>query len=320
VRAVQAARHEVRLFARDRAKAHRVFPDLAPGDLVIGDVTDPAAVATALDGVDALVHCAAVVAIEARRAQEVRDTNLRSVELVVGGATERGVGSIVYVSSASALLAPGAVMTESSPITHSHSAYARSKADGERFVRPLQDSGAPIRTVYPTLVVGPDDPGLSRLSEGNHTVRTWLTQLLFDTTSGIEVVDVRDLAAVIAALVSADGPGRHVVTGHYRSWSETIALLDDLTGRRVRRVRVSGRLLRGLGSLGDLMKRVHPFDFPLSREAMEFATQWPGAVRSPSVDAMGIHFHEMRDTYIDTIGWLYRAGHLTAAQAGKLAV
>jgi hypothetical protein len=68
------------------------------------------------------------------------------------------------------------------------------------------------------------------------------------------------------------------------------------------------------------MKRVHPFDFPLSREAMEFATQWPGAVRSPSVDAMGIHFHEMRDTYIDTIGWLYRAGHLTAAQAGKLAV
>jgi hypothetical protein len=37
----------------------------------------------------------------------------------------------------------------------------------------------------------------------------------------------------------------------------------------------------------DDQRRQHPFDFPLSGEAMEFTTQWPGAVRSPAIDALG---------------------------------
>ena len=190
-----------------------MFPGAAPADVVIGDVTEPSAVAKALDGVDAVVHCAAVVAIEARRAREVQDTNLRAVELVVGGAAERGVGAIVYVSSLGALFAPGAPLSERSPIAAAKSPYARSKAEGEAYVRKLQDAGAPIRTVYPPGIIGPDDPGLS---EGNHTVRAFLRQLMADTSTGFEVVDVRDLAALIAALVSpAAAPGRYVVSGAY---------------------------------------------------------------------------------------------------------
>jgi nucleoside-diphosphate-sugar epimerase len=294
-----------------------VFGDAAPEDVVVGDVTDPSAVAKSLDGVDAVVHCAAVVAIEAHRAHEVRDTNLRSVELVVGGAAERGIGAIVYVSSLGALFAPGAPLSEHSPIAAARSPYARSKADGEAYVRKLQDAGAPIRTVYPPGIIGPDDPGLS---EGNHTVGVFLNQLMADTSSGFEVVDVRDLAALIAALVTPSAaPGRYVVPGAYLAWRDTIALIDELTGRRVRRVRVSGALLRRLGRLGDLVKHVYPFDFPLSSEAMDFATQWPGVVGSPAIAALGIRFRDARETYTDTIRWLYRAGHLTARQAGKLA-
>ena len=316
-RALQAAGHTLRLLARSPEKVGRVFGSGAPGDVVVGDVTDPAAVAKALDGVDAVVHCAAVVAVEARRAREVLDTNLRAVELVVGGAAERGVGAIVYVSSLGALFAPGTPLSEHSPIASAQSPYARSKADGESYVRKLQDEGAPIRTVYPPAIVGPDDPGLS---EGNHTIRAFLIQLMADTDTGFEVVDVRDLAALIAALVAPGAaPGRYVVGGAYHSWADTIALMDDLTGRRVLRVRINGRLLRALGRVGDLVKHVYPFDFPLSGEAMDFATQWPGVVRSPAIDALGIRFRDARETYTDTIRWLYDAGHLTRKQAGKLA-
>jgi nucleoside-diphosphate-sugar epimerase len=315
-RALRAAGHTLRLLVRSRDKVERVFPG-SDSDVVVGDVTDPAAVAKALDAVDAVVHCAAVVAIEARRAHEVRDTNLRSVELVVGGAAERGVRAIVYVSSLGALFAPGAPLSEHSPIAAAHSPYARSKADGEAYVRKLQAAGAPVRTVYPPGIVGPDDPGLS---EGNHTIRAFLTQLMVDTATGFEIVDVRDLAALIAALVAPSAaPGRYVVSGAYLSWPDTIALIDELIGRRVRRVRVNGPLLRLLGRAGDLVKHVYPFDFPLSGEAMDFATQWPGVVRSPAIDALGVRFRDGRETYADTIRWLCRAGHVTRAQAGKLA-
>src|SRR5262245_4411279 len=253
--ALRSAGHHVRLLARSRAKVERVFPGAAPHDVVVGDVTDPAAVAKALDGVDAVVHCAAVVAIEARRAREVQDTNLRAVELVVGGAAERGAGAIVYVSSLGALFAPGEPLSEHSPIAAAQSPYARSKADGEAFVRRLQDAGAPVRTVYPPGIIGPDDPGLS---EGNHTLQVFLNQLMVDTETGFEIVDVRDLAALIAALVSpAAAPGRYVVSGAYLSWTDTIALMDELTGRRVPRLHIGGRLLRVLGRIGDLRSEEH---------------------------------------------------------------
>lgn len=317
VRSLRSAGHEIRLLARNREKLSRVFPDAAPADVIVGDVTDPASVAKALDGADAVVHCAAVVAIEARRAREVQDTNLRAVELVVGGAAERGVGAIVYVSSLGALFAPGAPLSERSPIAAAQSPYARSKAEGEAYVRRLQDAGAPVRTVYPPGIIGPDDPGLS---EGNHTLQVFLNQLMVDTETGFEIVDVRDLAALIAALVSpAAAPGRYIVSGAYFSWADTIALMDELTGRRVLRLRIGGRLLRALGRVGDLVKHVYPFDFPLSGEAMDFATQWPGVVRSPAIDALGIRFRDGRETYADTIRWLFEAGHLTRKQAGKLA-
>jgi nucleoside-diphosphate-sugar epimerase len=208
-RTLRAAGHTLRLLARSRDKVARVFAGDPPEDVVVGDVTDASAVAKALDGVDAVVHCAAVVAIEARRAHEVRDTNLRAVELVVGGAAERGIGAIVYMSSLGALFAPGAPLSEHSPIGNAQSPYARSKAQGEAYVRKLQEAGAPIRTVYPPAIIGPDDPGLS---EGNHTVGVFLNQLMADTSSGFEVVDVRDLAALMAALVSPSAaPGRYVV-------------------------------------------------------------------------------------------------------------
>jgi dihydroflavonol-4-reductase len=151
-------------------------------------------------------------------------------------------------------------------------------------------------------------------------VRAFLRELMVDTSGGFEIVDVRDLAALIAALVApATAPGRYVVSGAYLSWADTIALMDELTGRRVPRLRIGGRTLRALGRVGDLVKHVYPFDFPLSGEAMDFATQWPGVVRSPAIDALGIGFRPGRETYADTIRWLFRAGHLTRKQAGRLA-
>lgn len=115
-------------------------------------------------------------------------------------------------------------------------AYARSKADGERFVRALQDCGAPICILYPPGVVGPDDPGLP---EGNHGIRALLTQLILETSTGFEALDARDLAAVIAAFLAGPQCGRHVVPGRYLPWPDMIALFDELTGRHVRRLRIA---------------------------------------------------------------------------------
>jgi len=318
--AIQREGHSLRLLARDPAKVERIFGTrgVQVEQVVQGDVTDPDAVARALDGCDALVHAAAVVALEASRRQEVLATNFRAVELAVGGAHERGFRSIVYVSSLGALFSPGGPpIAADAPLARGRSAYAVSKAEGERFVRALERAGAPIRSSYPPAVIGPGDPGLS---EGNHTIRAFLRDLMVITSSGFSLLDVRDLARVHARLVDPGAQnGRYLIPGRFLSWAETVALMDEVTGRRVRRVRIPGPLLRVLGRVGDLVKRVRPFDFPLTGEAMDFATQWPGAVASPAFEQLGIELRDVRETCADAIRWLYEAGHLDAREAGRLA-
>jgi nucleoside-diphosphate-sugar epimerase len=309
----------LRLLARDPAKVARIFePRGVPVEVVAGDVTDPETVARALEGCEAVVHAAAVVSLEAGRAREVRETNLRAVELVMGGAQERGLRSIVYVSSLGALFSPGGPPIQAdAPLGRARSAYAVSKAEGERFVRELEERGAPIRASYPPAVIGPDDPGLS---EGNHTIRAFLRDLMVITSSGFSLLDVRDLARVHARMLDPDAEsGRYLIPGRFLPWAETVALMDEVTGRRVRRFRVPGPLLRVLGRVGDVVKRVYPFDFPLTREAMDFATQWPGAVASPAFERLDIGLRDVRETCEDAIRWMHQAGHLTAREVGRLA-
>jgi hypothetical protein len=77
--------------------------------------------------------------------------------------------------------------------------------------------------------------------------------------------------------------------------------------------------MRAGGSVGDVVKRIYDFNFPLTRDSMEFATQWPGADASRTTNELGVHFRPIEETYRDTLRWMQRAGHLTAAQVGQLA-
>ena len=319
-RALVAAGHEVRLLVRDAAKVRRVFEPHGPlpTDLVVGDMTDPVAVEKALAGCDGVVHSAALVDLRRASARRVEETNARGVELVVGGAAERGLPSIVYVSSLSVFFVPGGPpVSPELPIAPATTAYARSKAEAEVYVRQLQARGAPVRISYPAGIVGPDDPGMS---DANHAVYSWFRDTGVVTSSGFQCVDVRDVAALHVRLLELPpSPHRYAAAAEMLPWAEIYPLLDGITGGRVRRFAVPGWLMRAAGSVGDVVKRVYDFNFPLTRDSMEFATQWPGADAERTTRELGLAFRPIAETYADTLRWMYRAGHLTAAHVGRLA-
>jgi nucleoside-diphosphate-sugar epimerase len=104
----------------------------------------------------------------------------------------RGLEAIVHVSSITALYRRGAtVITEQSPVGESTSAYGSSKITCERYVRELIDQGARVAITYPATVLGPHDPAMS---EGNQGLALFFNTAFLRTTSGIQAIDVRDLA------------------------------------------------------------------------------------------------------------------------------
>lgn len=311
--------HEVRALVRSEDKLRRVCADhgVAVPGFVIGDMTEKAAVQRGLDGCEAVLHAAGVVSIEAKRADEVLRGNIEGTERVVGSALDAGIERVVFVSSLSAIFDPRASsLSAESEVHETRSAYSRSKAAAERRVRGWQDEGAPIATLYPSAIQGPKDPGLS---EANMGLQTFVSVCVFDTSGGYQAVDVRDLADACRRLLERGGGGRYVAAGHFLTWPDLADLLGEIAGRRIRRIPGPGSLLRGLGTLGDAAKRVIPFDFPMTHEAMVFVTRFYPSDDSPELLALGCRFRPARETYTDAMRWLVEAGHLLPKHVPGLA-
>jgi nucleoside-diphosphate-sugar epimerase len=319
VRALLDAGHDVRLLVRDAAKLERIRATLGLPDLefVVGDMTDRDAVDRLVDGAEGVVHTAATVAFEADRIATMHDNNLRGVETVVGAAIGAGARSIVYTSSVSAIFRPGyPPLTVDEPVATPTSPYGRAKADAERLARALQESsGGRLSIVYPPGVVGPDDPAMS---ESNRALLIYVRDFVPLTSSGMTLVDVRDLAVLLVRALEAGGGERYLVSGVQLSWDQIAETIARVTGRTVTRRRLPGWLLRAGGRLFDGLKAVAPLDWPLTLETMTYATQWPGVVESRSVARLGVEFRNADDTFSDVIRWMCAAGHISPDARGRL--
>ncbi len=320
VRALQEAGHDICLLVRDPDKVKRVYEPLGVSidDIVVGDMEDPGPVGEALSGCDAVLHAAAMVDLKASQARAVIETNRAGVENVVGQAAERGLERIVYVSSLSIFFHPGCPpLHPDLPIPPASTAYGESKAAAEVYVRSLQERGAPIHVTYPVGIIGPDDPGMS---DANHAVYSWFRDLTLRTSSGFQIVDVRDVAELHRLLIEHRGrPGRFAAAGEMLAWNDIPEFISSLTGTRIRALTIPGPMLRVLGRIGDRVKGVVDFNFPLTRDSMCFATQWPGTEDPTASRSLGLRFRPVRETYVDTLRWMQRAGHLSAEQIGRLA-
>ncbi len=286
-------------------------------DFVVGDMTDPEAVTAGLEGCDGVLHAAGLVSIEAKRAAEVMTTNVRGTELVIGGAVERGLRHIAYVSSFGAIFDPwGGDTRADGPIIDANDGYSRSKADCEAYVRRLQDQGAPIATIYPSAIHGPDDPGLS---EANNALIIFVRTCIFHTSGGYMCVDARDLAEALVAMLASGRTRRVIAAGHFLPWRTLGDLLAGVTGRPIRRIPGPGWMFRGLGVAGDVVRRIVPIEFPLTREAMTFVTRTRLVEDSPELEELGVTWRPVHETYADSLRWLIAEGHLDRKRAPGLA-
>jgi dihydroflavonol-4-reductase len=320
VRALVDAGHEVRLLVRSAA---RIAPALEPHGLdgvdhVVGDVTDEAAVATALDGCDAVLHTANVYTLDPRRAEEMLDVNPRGTRIVLGAAHERGLDPIVHVSSNAALMPSDSVLTPESPLGDPPGAYGRSKVAAERIARELQDQGAPVVIVNPVGLLGPHDPHMGDYTAVARDVMAG--KVPFVPAGVTPSVDVRDVAAVFAALMKpGGGPRRYIVSGGYVTLREFAAEAARVTGRRIPAVQVPGRPLMATGRVADTVARRLRVKLPVNFEGVWFMVHAAKVDGSAVERDLGVRFRPLSETLADTYRWLYEAGHVSRKQAGLLA-
>jgi nucleoside-diphosphate-sugar epimerase len=320
VKAIGDAGHELRLLVRSPSRLAPALEPLALGGVehVVGDATDSESVRRAINGCDAVLHAAAVFSYDAREARAMQRVNARATEVVLGAAHDAGLDPIVHVSSYVALLPPIGVLDNDSPVGEPRGVYARSKAETEQMARQLQDQGAPVVITYPGMVWGPHDPHLGEAATFARSVLRRLVPMV--PPGGLPVVDVRDVAAAHAAVLSPGrGPRRYMLAGATASLAEQIDLIRRITGRRLVRVTAPAPLVLGMTAVGDVVQRVLPFRLPFNFGAVWVATHGTPIDASATERDLGVRFRPPEDSIADMLRWLHTAGHLTDRQAGLAA-
>lgn len=233
-------------------------------DLVRGDITDPASLGPAVEGVATVFHLAGVTASGERDAY--MRVNAGGTRNLARAAREAGVGRFLHVSTLAAAgpSLSGAPRTEDeleAPTSH----YGRSKLAGERAVR--ETEGLAWTVVRPPAVYGPRDTDflkLFRLVRGGRIPR------LPGTPQCVSLIHVTDLVrGILAAAGSAGAAGRVYFLSHpdTETWTGIGTLAAEAMGRPVRIVTVPRWVLPAASRLSGAVARVRrrPVPYPLDR-------------------------------------------------------
>lgn len=222
---------------------------------VLGDITDPEVVRTAVAGADGVVHLAARVSIVGEW-HDFERTNVGGTRIVVDAARAAGVARLVHVSSPSVAHsgAPlvGAPAGPADP-EHARGHYARSKAMAELVALDADSSGFSVMAIRPHLVWGPGDTQLvGRIAERARQGRLVLIDdgaALIDTTYVDNAAD-----AIVQGLERCDhddvrGRAFVVSNGEPRTVAEILSQIARAAGAPAPTRRVPYPIARAAGAL-----------------------------------------------------------------------
>ena len=313
--------HRPRLLVRDEGRAAAALAQRGVNakdvDVVVGDVLDRASVDRAIGGCEATIHAAAAIGVTGPGGGSTHDQNVGGTRAVVEAALAAGCDPVVHVSTVAVFVPPTEpVITATSPLAEPRNEYGRSKVAAERWVRSRQDEGAPITVLYPGGVIGPDQPRLDAAMEGIAAARKVAWPM---APGGVCLIDVRDLAdALAAAVVAGRGPRRLVLGGCFLTWPELGDVTDELCGVRARRLPMSKPALVGAGMALDVIRRVVPLPYPLTRDAAEIMVTMAPTDDVAALGELGVSLRPVRESLADALRWMVAAGHLPAEAAPAL--
>ena len=252
VDALHHAGYRIRVYSVD-APASGLFPPSV--EVVRGDVTNKADVESAMQGVEAVVHMAALLHI-VNPSQEIRNKyehiNVGGTTTVVEAACRAGVRRLVFFSTIAVYDdSAGGILTEESP-PRPDSFYAKTKLAAERIVLAAkQPDGRPLGTVlrlgavYGARIKGNYRRLLLALVRGRFVPigpGTNRRTLVYDKDVG---------RAALLAVCHPDVAGRifNVTDGQFHTMNSIIGALCDALGRKPPRLALPVGPIRRLAGL-----------------------------------------------------------------------
>jgi len=279
---------------------------------VIGDVTDPASLATAMDGVDVVFHVAAVADYWRSDPDRLMRVNVEGTRNVLRAARDRRVGRVVFTSSCAALGRPGfgQALDEHAQfnLRPEEFPYGYSKHLAEQVCGEFVRAGLDVVIVNPAVVFGPRDVNLISSSLIVELARRTIP---FAPPGGISVIDVADVchAHIIAAQRGRAGE-RYILTNENLTYRQLFSLIADVVGRRRPRAAIPGAALKLAAHPIAFMRHRLGWRLPVSDEQVRFAAETFWFDPSKARRELGLTGRPILETIQRTYAWYVDNGYI----------
>jgi nucleoside-diphosphate-sugar epimerase len=214
-------------------------------EVTLGDLTATADLATAVAGVDAVIHCAGVVEVAATR-RDLWAVNVEGTKRLLAATVRAGSPRFVYLSSVGVYGRAPAAATEEAP-KRPVGPYPESKWAAEQAIWRCQgEEGLPVVVLRPCPIYGPGDRRITRALA--RAGRMSIVPLPRGGRRLADLVYVSDVAeAVLAAATAPAAVGRayNITDGEQHTYRDILLAYERVCGRRPRILAVPGGAVVG---------------------------------------------------------------------------
>jgi dihydroflavonol-4-reductase len=230
-RAYAAQNTDLRLLTRKTSSLAAI--EGLPAEIVVGDLTQPESLRSAIRGCDALVHVAADYRLWVRDPKQMYAANVDGTRELLRIAREEGVAKVVYTSSVATMgfKTDGTIVNEETPValTDMIGHYKRSKFLGEQEAINAAKSGQHVMILNPTTPIGPGD---AKPTPTGRIIVDFLNKnfpAYVDT--GLNLVDVTEVARLHVVALDRGTPGeRYILGGENLTLKQILDRMSAITG------------------------------------------------------------------------------------------
>lgn len=312
VRELLADGEEVRVLVRATSD-RRALAGL-PVHVAIGDLTHPASLPPALEGVTVLYHVAADYRLWVRDPRELYRANVDGTRALLGAAAAAKISRVVYTSSVGTLGLPadGTPGTETTPVGLGDMVgdYKRSKFLAEREAEAAAARGLPVVIVNPSAPVGPWD---WKPTPTGRMLLDYLRGRMFAyVETGLNVVHVRDVARGHILAARRGRVGERYILGHAAGnlrLREIFERLADYTGIPAPAWRLPYRVALAFAVAFEGLARLTGGEPLASRTAVRMAAKRMFFDPSRAIRELGLPQTPVDAALKDAVDWFWKHGY-----------
>ena len=269
----------------------------------IADIRDIDSLKSAVEGCDAIIHCASL--------SNWKDLGSPELESIVVGGTRNLIDILsenpirmVYLSSAAALGASATtteIRNESStfnldPKKYRYAAY---KAEAEKLSLRAVEDGKDIVIVNPVETYGPGD---TKGVTASTLIEFTAGPLCLVCDGGTSVVHVEDVAnGIVAALERGQAGSKYILGGENVTITEIAKIAQQCAGTKYPTLRVPAFVLKGFVALFSVIM-IPALQSVLTK--YRYATHYWYFDNSRTIRDLGVTFRSAKETIADTMAWI----------------